>query len=102
MTSGGNVLAMVRRQRAEGRGEKTKRGRSIRSDPLLPSAFCLLISFDECHLVDLTQRGAPFQHFLQRRLAEESHSFLVGRFLDLRCRAAVENHAANTIGEVEK
>src|SRR5213596_3415419 len=59
-------------------------------------------SLDKGHLVDFAERGAPFLHFLQRRLAQEGHSFLVRRLLDLRSRAAVENHAANAIGEVEK
>src|SRR6266705_3312815 len=73
----------------------------------LSSAFCVLRSafmslLNEGHLIDLSQRGSPFVDFLQGRLAQEGHPFLFGGFLDLGSRASIENHAANTIGEVEK
>ena len=44
----------------------------------------------------------PVHHFPERRFAEEQHSFFFRGFLDLRGRAAVENHGSDTVGEVEK
>src|SRR5712692_5987372 len=56
----------------------------------------------ERNLIDLTKRGASFHHFLQCRFSQEGHPLFFRRFLDLRRRAPIENHSANTIGEVEK
>src|SRR5438552_4097754 len=66
------------------------------------SKFEIHCLFDERDLIDLTKRGPAFHHLLQRRLTKEEHPFVFRRFFDLRGRAAIENHAANTIGEVEK
>src|SRR5437763_12136423 len=60
------------------------------------------ISLHEGDLVDLAQRGLSRHHFLERRLAEKQHSFFFCRFLDFRGRTPIENHGADTVGEVEK
>src|SRR5437764_5220318 len=60
------------------------------------------ISLHEGDLVDLAQRGLTRHHFPERRFAEEQHSLFFCSFLDLRGRTPVENHGADTVGEVEK
>src|SRR5438034_10191537 len=68
------------------------------------SSFILLPSslFNEGHLIDFAKSRSPLGHLLQGRFAEEEHPLVFCCFLDLRGRAAVENHAANAIGKVEK
>src|SRR5438132_9089182 len=87
--------------RFEVRGSSEER--RILTSSLAPRTSNLIcVSLHECDLIDFAQGGFPLAHFLQSRSAQEGHPFLVGRLLDLRGGAAVENHAANTIGEVEK
>src|ERR1041385_5216779 len=69
------------------------------------SAFRILhssTSVDERDLINLPQGRRSFHHFLQRRLAQEGHPFLFRGLLDLRRRAAIENHGADVIGEIEQ
>src|SRR5204863_9486993 len=99
-----------KKQKAEGRRQKAEgrtRSRRTRGAPFLTSAFCLLPSaficlLDKRHLIDLSQRRLPLHHLEKGRLAKECHSFFLRCLLDLRCGPAVENHASNTIGEIEK
>src|SRR5713226_1984299 len=101
MMSGGKepAISEVRRQKDEGRSRSASAAAYF---CLLLSAFCIHHSLHERNLIDFPQGGSPFHHFLQRRLSQERHAFVFGRFLDLRCRASIEDHAANTIGEIEK
>src|SRR6266511_4215476 len=72
---------------------------------ILHSAFCVrhsCPSLHKCDLIDFSQSVSPFHYFLQRRLAQEGHSFFFRRFFDFRSGTAVEDHAANTMGEIEK
>src|SRR4051812_2315803 len=59
-------------------------------------------SIDEGDLVDLAQGGDAFEHFLQRRLAQEDHALLLGDALDLRGGTAREDELADGVGEVEQ
>src|SRR5438094_9809880 len=58
--------------------------------------------FNESNLIDLAQRRPPFHDFLQRRLAQKGHAFVFRGLLDFGSGTSIENHAANTIGQVEK
>src|SRR4051812_32403610 len=59
-------------------------------------------SFEECHLVDLAQRGKAEQHFLDGRFAQEPHPFLMSRLLDLGCGATIQDHLTDAIGQVQQ
>src|SRR5438874_2220178 len=76
--------------------------RSAQPFCILHSAFCISFLLDKRHLINLAKGGRPLHHLQQRRLAQEVHPFLFGGLLDLRGGTAVENHAANTIREIEK
>src|SRR5437762_4362760 len=69
---------------------------------ILHFAFCISFLLHERNLIDFTKGGRALHHLQQRRLAQEVHPFLFRGLLDLRGGTAVENHAANTIGEIEK
>src|SRR6266508_4871688 len=72
---------------------------------ILHSAFCVrhsCPSLHKCDLVNFSQRRSSFRYLLQRRLSQYGHSFFFRRFFDFRSGTAVEDHAANTIGEIEK
>ena len=56
----------------------------------------------ERHLIDLAQRRDPRADLAQARIAEEGHALFPGHALDLRSRAAVDNHLADAVGEIEK
>src|SRR3954462_244284 len=59
-------------------------------------------SFEECHLVDLAQRGKAEQHFLDGRLAQEPHPLFMSRLLDLGCGATIQDHLTDAIGQVQQ
>src|SRR5216684_127995 len=57
---------------------------------------------NESHLVDFFQCRDAGADFGQAALAQRDHAFFAGDALDLRGRAAIHNHFANAVGEVQQ
>src|ERR1035437_3240098 len=54
------------------------------------------------NFVDFPQGGDSQAHLFHRRFAQEGHAVFLGGALDLRSRAAVQDHFADAVGEVEQ
>src|SRR5208282_1062804 len=57
---------------------------------------------DKGDLVDLFQSGKSAAHLVQSRFAQEAHAFFAGGFPDFRGRPLLQNHLANTVGQIQK
>src|SRR5579864_3066632 len=57
---------------------------------------------NESHLVDFLERRDALAHFLQRGVPQERHAFLAGGPLDFRSGAAVDDHLANMVGQIQE
>src|SRR6266542_4101828 len=69
---------------------------------ILHFAFCISSLLHKRNLINLAKGGRPLHHLQQCRLSQEVHPFVFRGLLDLRGGAAVDDHAANTIREIEK
>src|SRR5947207_5194548 len=59
-------------------------------------------SSDEGHFVDLAQGRHSREHLLERAVAQEGHSLLARRLLDLRRGPALEDHLADAVAHVQQ
>src|SRR5437773_2659972 len=57
---------------------------------------------NECDLVDFFQRRNPRKYFLERGIAEERHTFIMGGALDFGCGPPLDDHFANVIGKIQQ
>src|SRR6202030_527534 len=57
---------------------------------------------NESHLIDFFQRSDAFADLVQTALAQRDHAFFAGDAFDLGCGPAINNHLADTIGEVQE
>src|SRR5258706_233431 len=60
------------------------------------------LRLDKRDLVDLLQSSHSAAGFLQRRFAQERHTFLTRRALDFRRGPLVQNHFANLLAQIQK
>src|ERR1035441_9052643 len=77
-------------------------GASCKSDLSLSMIMSPASRLNERNLVDFPQGGDSAAHLLHRRIAQECHAVFLGGALDLRSGAAVQDHFADAVGEVEQ
>src|SRR5271170_6394382 len=63
-----------------------------------PSAHGL----DKGDLVDLFQSGETAPYLVERRFPEEAHALFTGGFPNLRSRLPIQNHFADTVGQIQQ
>src|SRR5215813_3781908 len=84
------------------RRTRSRRWRTVSSSGFQKGSGVIAASLNERHLVDLPERRGPREDLLERGVAEEGHALLARGLLDLRRRAALEDHLADPIGHVEE
>src|SRR6266849_1027844 len=67
----------------------------------MPSRYAEAL-LNERHLIDFAQRCGAHFHLGQAAVAKRNHTLLDGRALDFGCRAAVHNHLADMVGQVQE
>src|ERR1035441_4333634 len=77
-------------------------GASCKSDLSLSMIIGPALRLDERDLVDFPQGGDSQAHLFHRRIAQEGHAVFLGGALDLRGGAAVQDHFADAVGEVQQ
>src|ERR1035441_8583341 len=77
-------------------------GASCKSDLSLSIIISPALRLDKRDLVDFPQGGDPHPHLFHRRIAQERHAVFLGGALDLRGGAAVQNHLANAVRQVQQ
>src|SRR5271156_2911200 len=56
----------------------------------------------ERHLIDFAQGGSAAADFGEAGIAQKRHALFFGDALDFGSRAAIDDHFANVVGEIEK
>src|ERR1035438_6111580 len=77
-------------------------GASCKSDLSLSMIIGPALRLDKRDLVDFPQGGDSPAHLLHRRIAQEGHAVFLGGALDLRGGAAVQDHLANAVRQVQQ
>src|SRR6266849_4611763 len=67
----------------------------------MPSRYAEAL-LNERHLIDFAQRCGAHFYLGQAAVAKRNHTLLDGRALDFGCGAAVHNHFADVIGQVQE
>src|SRR5271155_2493863 len=75
-----------------------RRTRSILKRPVWYAAALV----NESHLIDLFQRGKTAAYFGEPALAKGNHTLFNRRALDFGSGAAVHNHFANMVGQIQQ
>src|SRR5580704_7970789 len=57
---------------------------------------------NECHLIDFAQCGDAFANFCEATVPQGNHTFFDGCTFDFGGRAAIDNHFAYAVGEIEQ
>src|ERR1019366_10106703 len=77
-------------------------GASRSSDLSLSIIISPALRLNKRNFVDFPQGGDSPAHLLHRRIAQESHAVFLGCALDLRRRAAVQDHFANAVRQIQQ
>src|ERR1039458_7339939 len=77
-------------------------GASCKSDLSLSIIISPALRLDKRDLVDFPQGGDPPAHLLHRRFPQEGHAVFPGGALDFRGGAAVQDHLADAVRQVQQ
>src|SRR6266404_5289523 len=80
----------------------SQRERRLNRPVSLVSGRMVEMLLNESHLVDFIQGSDPVANFCEAALAQSDHAFFAGDALDLRSWAAIDDHFADAVGQVEQ
>src|ERR1039457_4584623 len=77
-------------------------GASCKSDSSLSMIIGPALRLDKRNFVDFPQGGDPPAHLLHRRIAQEGHAVFLGGAFDFRSGAAVQDHFADAVRQIQQ